>query len=91
MFDDEETLKRLAQTGNPLALFNLGRKRLLEGNKEEAKKYFEQAATRGHLGGMFKLGEVSLDLGDKETAKNWLQKAAERGHKKAAELLESIK
>ncbi|RMG33804.1 MAG: hypothetical protein D6732_11430 [Methanobacteriota archaeon] len=90
MFDDEETLQRLAQTGNPLAIFNLGRKRLQEGKKEEARKYFEQAAARGHLGGMFKLGEVSLELGDKETAKTWLQKAAERGHKKAAELLKDL-
>lgn len=90
MFDDEETLQRLARTGNPLAIFNLGRMKLTQGNKEEALNYFEQAAARGHLGGMFKLGELSLEMGDKETARTWLKNAAERGHKKAAELLETL-
>ncbi len=90
MFDDVESLKRLAKTGNPLATFNLGRIALTEGNKDEAMKWFEQAANRGHLGGMFKLGELLAEKGEKDEAKKWLKKASELGHLKAKELLETL-
>ncbi len=90
MFEDKDTLQRLAESGNPLAAFNLGKMLEEEGNLEEAKNWYVLAAEKGHLGGIFRLGKLYSKLGDKENAKIWLSKAAEKGHKQAQEMLKSL-
>ena len=61
-----------------------------EGNVEQAKYWWKQAAHQGHRDAQFKLGAVLYeevffegDKGDVEQAKYWLEQAANQRHRLA--------
>ncbi len=88
--EQEQAMLRMANTGNIMAAFNIGKVFQTRGENEQAEKYLRIAANGDHLGGIFKLGELLHTLGRDEEAKSFLKIAADRGHKKAAEILSSL-
>ena len=88
--DQEQAMLRMADSGNLMAAFNIGKVFQARGENEQAEKYLRIAANGDHLGGIFKLGELLHSLDRNDEAKQYLQTAADRGHKKAAEILSSL-
>ncbi|MEO6580704.1 MAG: SPOR domain-containing protein [Sphingomicrobium sp.] len=79
--------RTLAEKGDNDASFNLGQAyrlgRGVSADSAEAKKWFERAASRGHLDAQVSLGLLLFDTGDRPVALNWLKRAADRGEPRA--------
>jgi len=88
--EQEQAMVRMADTGNVMAAFNIGKVYQTKGDLKSAEKYFQVAANADHLGGIFKLGELLHEEGRTEESKKYLKIAADRGHKKAKEILSSL-
>jgi uncharacterized protein len=88
--DEQQGWLRMAETGNLLAAFNIGKLFSQRGDKDQAEKFLKIAAEGGHLGGIFKLGEFYFENNNLDLAKEWLKKAADKGHQMATELLNKL-
>ena len=79
--------RALADKGDQDAAFNLGQAyrlgRGVPADSGEAKRWFERAASAGHLDAQVSLGLLLFDVGDRDGALNWLGRAAERGEPRA--------
>jgi cell division septation protein DedD len=79
--------RNLAEKGDADAAFNLGQAyRLGKGvpaDSAQAKRWFETAATKGHVDAQVSLGLLLFDSGDRPVAMNWLRKAADKGEPRA--------
>ncbi len=92
------SVTKLAQQGNPNALFSLGEMNYLgigqKKNYKMAVEYFSQAANKGHTKAAFNLGSMYYGGNgvDKsiETALKWFTKAAEQDDAKSMLYLASI-
>ena len=79
--------RNLAEKGDADAAFNLGQAyrlgRGVPADSSQAKKWFEVAASKGHVDAQVSLGLLLFDSGERGVAMNWLQKAAEKGEPRA--------
>ncbi len=79
--------RNLAEKGDADAAFNLGQAfRLGRGVPAEsamAKRWFERAASQGHVDAQVSLGLLLFDSGDRGAAMSWLKKAADKGEPRA--------
>jgi hypothetical protein len=79
--------RNLAEKGDADAAFNLGQAyrlgRGVPADSGQAKRWFEAAATKGHLDAQVSLGLLLFDSGDRGAAMAWLRKAAARGEPRA--------
>ena len=79
--------RALADKGDLDAAFNLAQAyrlgRGVPADSGEAKKWFEKAASAGHLDAQVSLGLLLFDIGDRTAALMWLKRAADRGEPRA--------
>jgi len=79
--------RRLAEKGDADAAFNLGQAyrlgRGVPADSAQAKRWFEMAATKGHVDAQVSLGLLLFDSGDRGAAMSWLKKAADKGEPRA--------
>jgi TPR repeat protein len=79
--------RNLAEKGDADAAFNLGQAyrlgRGVPADSALAKRWFERAATKGHVDAQVSLGLLLFDSGDRGAAMAWLRKAADKGEPRA--------
>ncbi len=79
--------RNLAEKGDADAAFNLGQAfrlgRGVPADSTQAKRWFERAATRGHVDAQVSLGLLLFDSGERGAAMSWLKKAADKGEPRA--------
>lgn len=79
--------RNLAEKGDADAAFNLGQAyrlgRGVHADSSQAKRWFERAATKGHVDAQVSLGLLLFDSGDRGAAMSWLRKAADKGEPRA--------
>jgi cell division septation protein DedD len=77
----------LAEAGDPNAEFNLGQAyrlgRGLQTNAAESQKWFERAATQGHVDAETTLGLLLFQTGDQAGGLKWLKLAADQDEPRA--------
>lgn len=79
--------RNLAEKGDADAAFNLGQAfrlgRGVPADSAMAKRWFERAASQGHVDAQVSLGLLLFDSGDRGAAMSWLKKAADKGEPRA--------
>ena len=79
--------RNLAEKGDADAAFNLGQAfrlgRGVPADSAQAKRWFEMAASKGHVDAQVSLGLLLFDSGDRGAAMSWLNKAADKGEPRA--------
>jgi len=79
--------RNLAEKGDADAAFNLGQAfrlgRGVPADSAQAKRWFEMAASKGHVDAQVSLGLLLFDSGERGAAMSWLNKAADKGEPRA--------
>ena len=85
-----EKLLKLAKAGDIDAKYQLGRLAEDDGQIDEAKKWFHEAAAGGSPAAMNAIGLLAHTAGDLVRARNWYEKAANNGYSMALNNLGTI-
>jgi len=85
-----EKLLKLAKAGDIDAKYQLGRLAEEDGQIDEAKKWFHEAAAGGSPAAMNAIGLLAHTAGDLIRARNWYEKAANNGYSMALNNLGTV-
>ncbi|MDI1462563.1 hypothetical protein QEZ54_16445 [Catellatospora sp. KI3] len=83
----EASLRADASAGNNQAAYLLGMGLKLRGEREEARRWLQQAAEAGLVGAQWDLARLVDEMDGAAAAKPWFQAAADAGHPGARHLL----
>lgn len=91
---DMDLLKNLAETGNPKALYQLGKIYLRQSEDREdielGTYYMLQSAEKGHSNAQYEMGKLAGKAGKNEEAKKWYAASAAQGNAYAAKALNNM-
>ncbi|MEO3773983.1 tetratricopeptide repeat protein [Micromonospora sp. B9E7] len=76
----EAAMRPLADTGDPLAMFNLAVLISRRTAWDEARDWYRRAADAGHIAAMVNLGMMLRESGEDVEAAQWYRRAADHGH-----------
>lgn len=79
----EAAMRPLADSGDPLAMFNLAVLISRRTAWNEAMDWYRRAADAGHIAAMVNLGMMLRESGDDVEAEQWYRRAADQGHEAA--------
>ena len=76
----EDWLKRTAEAGHSVAMFNLALQRYKDNDLQGAEKWYRRAADQGHTDAMNNLAVLHYLADDLQGAEQWYRRAADQGH-----------